>query len=315
MLQGFSLLGGAVGGVSYGGCRGPSPDQAADTSALESRDWFKSGVDRLYLATMKSDTPLYPNSSLTRGYEFLFVVGCYGEPEVITRSLSNRRTLDEFPISAQAKSHRGGQCEILLGDRSFASKVSSRSRRQNGAVPRSAVVDSSFSVASSCVGLGLSTLAFLAAATAGSTATASSAGAASPFTVPVMVAAGYGMVSAGGGCVMNSKDLWRAIQSQRSDVSKRVFFDALEQAEAQARQALFSNSRWLQIYDSAISDNNFQLAAALHNYILVQHFNQSHLGTFENGWGRGRDFFAAVEEIQASYVDISDALRDELGLP
>ena len=103
--------------------------------ALQSKDWNRNGVDRFYLAVGTTGAALEGSKDLTAGQEMIFGLGCFGEskdPRALSWvkdsscpggkaqiALNDRSMMAEFPMAADEKNPKAGECVMLMGDNSL----------------------------------------------------------------------------------------------------------------------------------------------------------------------------------------------------
>ena len=99
----------------------------SEQKALESNDWFKSGVDRFYLAMIKKNDRLMYDYDIRWGEHVYVGIGCYGEPSdqrsfsiknniVTDTRLNERLYVEDFDIHVGGGKVPKGKCKVLLGD-------------------------------------------------------------------------------------------------------------------------------------------------------------------------------------------------------
>lgn len=103
----------------------------SSVKTISSDDWFRTGVDRFYLATVPTSIR-YPNAQTVKlGQDVIVGLGCFGEskkpdePIAIsdtscasgsrTVALNERTRLDEFKMAADPERPAAGECVLLLG--------------------------------------------------------------------------------------------------------------------------------------------------------------------------------------------------------
>lgn len=103
----------------------------SQVKTISSDDWFRNGVDRLYLATVPTGLAMRESRSVVVGQDVLVGVGCFGEPKdprtpvaVTAPSCAGRKAkipmnerirLDDFPMADDPRNPKAGQCVLLLG--------------------------------------------------------------------------------------------------------------------------------------------------------------------------------------------------------
>ena len=128
---------------------------------MESADWFRTKVDRLYLAVYQTPVPLLGGGTL--GGEFLSVVGCWQEdpnPSALTMvpgsrcgsspiplPLNQRRYLHQFPLTGGTGGP--GSCKVLLGSRDLLQWVRSNPK-EFVLGPSAKLIEASFFSGCSC---------------------------------------------------------------------------------------------------------------------------------------------------------------------
>lgn len=133
------IIGTAI--LNASGCKFKSESQQ---KSLESKDFFRKGKDRFYLAQLKTKKVLSSGSlsnsnnsvsnsthTIYRGQEILVGLGCVQEPDDwkapdpqnSARTLNQRRyynptdaNLSDFPLAKDPKNPKEGECIVLMGD-------------------------------------------------------------------------------------------------------------------------------------------------------------------------------------------------------
>lgn len=143
--------------------------QFSRVKSISSDDWFRSGVDRFYLATLPVELSSTENPRVRVGQEILVGVGCFGEPkDPATRvnvqtsvcsgkkaslPMNERIRLEDFPMAEDPTKPNPGQCVLLLGPAELVKIARTQPARLNtGAVSTAAV---SAAIATNACGLSL----------------------------------------------------------------------------------------------------------------------------------------------------------------
>jgi hypothetical protein len=143
--------------------------QKSKVKTISSDDWFRNGVDRLYLATVPSGVTLKESQSVAVGQDVLVGVGCFGEPkdpaslvQVSAPSCSGKKAkiplnerirLDDFPMADDSRNPKAGQCVLLLGPSDLIKTIQSNPESlAEGAVATAAMTTA---IATNACGLSL----------------------------------------------------------------------------------------------------------------------------------------------------------------
>ncbi|MEI8027833.1 MAG: hypothetical protein WCI18_15900 [Pseudomonadota bacterium] len=305
------------------GCRTDS--DVSSPQALSSNDWFKTGVDRFYLAWIKTDAFISPSHQELFGQQFFLGVGCYGEEKdgskevsvrnaphsdvYITKKLNERVMLHEFDIVPKSSTPKPGQCKILLGDVDTAQQISNvKSMTAGGKAGAAALVFGSSGFV--CMGSLLQTVKFVGLAGAAMFSTSATAGAAAPFAVPPLlgdgVATGASLVGCGAAAVGATNTRLNYMTSE----NKKLFASSLLEASELANTTLKADKILFSRYNSLRrAFATMDVAAAIWNPIFVREFNHKVNQSFENGWFTSEKFFDAVRSIQTETLNSFNTVR------
>ncbi len=143
--------------------------RSSGVKSIRSDDWFRSGVDRFYLATLPTNLKTTDNPSLRIGQEILVGVGCFGEPrDPATRvtvqdascpsktaklPMNERIRLQDFPMAQDPARPNAGECVLLLGPEELVKVVKSQPERLKSQAVSTASV--SAAIATNACGLSL----------------------------------------------------------------------------------------------------------------------------------------------------------------
>lgn len=302
--------------VYIAGCNTSGRSSESEASALESKDWFKSGVDRFYLAYGYGEERLHPGYDEYFGSQFFLGVGCYGEssdpnatvsvfetPDGFrkkTVKLHERRMLHEFNIVRDGNPGKG-QCEILLGDELVPQSLSWSKQAIEGR-NNFAFAIKSFGATAFCLGAVSAGLAVSGAVLG----TGASGGTAAPLTVPVIASLGSAFATSTFLCIENIRGSKETLQKRILGGNQKVFGDALLSAANYTNESIRKDSERLKWYRKLIADKEKELVAAAYwNRQFVANFNSQVTGNFENGWGEENRFFEMVKSIQTEVLDSS----------
>ena len=126
------------------GCK---PNTVAKQKSLESKDWFRSGKDRFYLAQLRTNGML-PGTNMPKGSEVVVGIGCVGEddnwkapdPRKPSRGLHQRQyynpidqTLSDFPLG-DTEHLKKGECAVLLGNQQGAVDFIKRTKESDNSL-------------------------------------------------------------------------------------------------------------------------------------------------------------------------------------
>ncbi|NBX16489.1 MAG: hypothetical protein EBR09_03895 [Proteobacteria bacterium] len=137
--------------------------------SIRSDDWFRSGVDRFYLATVPVPYRSAENPRVYIGQEILVGVGCFGEPrnpaaqvtipdekcasKTSKVALNERIRLQDFPMAANPSRPSAGECVLLLGPEELVKIAKSQPEKLNAPAASAAAVTAA--VATNACGLSL----------------------------------------------------------------------------------------------------------------------------------------------------------------
>ncbi len=305
------------------GCR--TDTDVSSPKALSSNDWFKTGVDRFYLAWMKTDTFISPSHQELFGQQFFFGVGCYGEEKdgskevsvktdphsnmKITKKLNERVMLHEFDIVPKSAKPKPGQCKILLGDIDTAQQISNvKSMMAGGEMSAAALVFGSSGFV--CVGSLLQTAKFAGMFSATVLATSASAGTSAPFAVPPLIVDGVATGASLVGCGAAAVGAGATRSDYLKSENKKLFASSLLEASELANTALKADKVLFSRYNSLRRTfATVDVAAAIWNPIFVREFNHKVNQSFENGWSTSEKFFDAVRSVQTETLNSANTVR------
>jgi hypothetical protein len=143
--------------------------RSSGVKSIRSDDWFRSGVDRFYLATIPADIRSAENPRVNVGQEILVGVGCFGEPREAASLVSvpssscaakkakipmnERIRLQDFPMAEDPARPKAGQCVLLLGPEELVNVARTQPDRLNTAAVSTSAV--SAAIATNACGLSL----------------------------------------------------------------------------------------------------------------------------------------------------------------
>ena len=305
------------------GCR--TDVDVSSPKVLSSNDWLKEGVDRFYLAWVKTDAFIAPGQQELYGQQFFFGVGCYGEAQdgskvisvrtapgshgYVTKKLHERVMLHEFDIVAKGATAKPGQCKILLGNVDTAQQISNLGSMTAGG-DKGAVGLVFGSSGFVCIGSVLQTAKFVGLASASFFSSTSTAGGAAPVVIPPLlsdgITTGASLVGCGAALVGSSNSRLNYMKEE----NKKLFATSLLEASALANQSLKADKILYSRY--SVLRRAFatvDVAAAIWNPIFVREFNLKVNRNFENGWFSNEKFFDAVRSIQTETLNSAATVR------
>ena len=242
---------------------------SSDPKALTSKDWFKEGVDRFYIARSSASSGSVQN---IKG------IGCYGEnpdPETLVeipvekKSSSrkivrlNQREWDfQFPL-VTSRQPSPGECEVLFTGKIVNQSLGDELFTDHRADSRPVMI---FDSAVTCGAAGLLTLGAIASKSVSSAYVASNI-----MTFYL--------------CLKDLVSLPRNLKNRRIEHDKRILGLAFKQAGDLAGEMVEKHG------DEGLTESK---TTTLYTRYLVSSFNEHVNSTFENGWHNGDDFFRSV---------------------
>ena len=288
----------SMAAMIFVGCSSEVSDlRESDPKALQSKDWFRKGVDRFYLAYAESTNQIsekYPFA--LAGQNYLFGIGCYGEPkdpyseievyvshdgeEKETMRLFERHKLHHFSEQLADKS-----CEILMGSKAGDSLI--ENDLENELESQAGILHPWMYAGVICAGAGTGLVATAMEGIRNLTKAA---------------AAVIGVMGSGYWCFdMFTGAVDKTIANGASK-ARVNFYRFLTEAEKIADKDLSLDNEKLDAYIDAIVNRDYRLAAAVYNPIFVKAFNERMDGFFEQGWSTqwwdNDRFFSAIREIE-----------------
>lgn len=296
-----------------------SKDQDSDTKALEGNDWFKSGVDRFYLAYMASDERISEDEPELQGQQYFFGIGCYNEPidpetvvsvqkasdstDTVSVKLNGRTMLHQFPLDYETTGRPApGRCKILLGDEQQAQQVSN-AKKLSTKTDYVGLSLSYLGAGVSCLGTVAAGAKFAAALAGGTYVTAQTAGTAGAVALPVVLTEGVAFIGVLHLCTWKSHETHKLFQKSGFQRNQSIFVDSLSAAALVVNRDIRLDRDLNTRYQNLSRDGEkLQVAAALWNTRFVRVFNSQINERFENGWHQGTRFFDAVSQVQTSLL-------------
>jgi hypothetical protein len=291
--------------------------------AMSGKDWFKSGVDRFYLAHTANDKRILEQYPQTYGDRYFIGIGCYDEPKdpktnvlvpasrgstkMVEMSLDSRSMLYQFNI-VESKKPKNGECRILLGDTVSPQQISNGNALENKntdyGVSSGDAAQKIGAASLSCFTFAASAVKFGGAVVAGTAVTVKTAGAASPFVVPLLATEVASLASSGLFCVLWVNWAKESVHNFKISENQKLFSESMNKASKLTIKAMQEDGS-IDTYNELVLSQDpekIAVASAIWNKKFVKAFNTKVNDEFENGWGSETKFFDAVEKIQTEYL-------------
>jgi hypothetical protein len=282
-------------------------DPREENAFLESNDWFRTGVDRFYLAYAATREPL-PGGTRgeQHGNQYLFGLGCHGEPADLETEVTvpehadgtgsrqvrlyERAALHDFPIARDRQKLADGRCELLFGDERLATRISAGDANSAGGDAFDAGWRS-FEATAICAVAAVQWVAF----------TATIPGNASGVGILVSEALLGGAFASSVWCAGNVRSAASSIAEYQDQENRALLFEKMSEAERITDRQLLGDEQAFAAFSQAVKGNDIALSAAIYNRLFVPVFNGKQVqGSFEQGWGWGprrHKFFDAVRDV------------------
>lgn len=293
------------------GCVGEDHNQGAIIDVPESSCSSKTKKMSLNARTMMHQFKIAKDPSKLQKGECLILMGNAQLPKAISENPKN------FAHGANAEVMRAaafslGACGLTVGTMLYAGPLGSALAKGSGAAAvhtSSSTLLSASAKVSKEVALGADYAGTLVNALQGakvvSLTAASSAASATQkgaLWVAGMSATQAGVASRIGisalPCSSTFFKITDVFANSQSNKNRKIYFDALTQADQIARKTIAKNAGRQQQFSAAESAGNIREAMAIYNPYFAASFNSKIRGKFENGWGSGRKFFDMVKELQ-----------------
>lgn len=291
-------------------------DSKSETQAMSSKDWFKNGVDRFYLASLDAGDKIHPAHKEKYGDQFFFGIGCYGEPkdpetlskvketangiDVIAIPLNKRTKLHQFPLYyGEGRPKKPGYCKILLGSEEEPQQISRDGMlKEGGDIGGVATVFLGAAIPCVTSAVLVKTI-FLSGAAAGAGAPVSG-GTSIAVLAPLINAQTVALGSSAYFCAINSVGTKNSVTKYQMKENQKLFSKSLDKASEIAISRLKVSGeydKYKKLQDS-FEPSKMSVAAAIWNRYLIESYNEYVDDRFENGWGTETKFFDAVSSIE-----------------
>lgn len=269
-----------------------SEEQTSDLKAMSSKDWFKSGVDRLYLAYEQTGIKISANYPNTTGESHIIGIACYGESkdpnsivpvpvrpgasETENLPLSERTMIHQFPIVERGNLVKGQCRKVFDNNYGKLKNIFTDASRLNYDF-RDGIVK----VGITCGATAVSALTRL-----------STKGATDMFLIgPSGVVTDLALAYA---CYQTTFEIPAMIDMDRN---KQILAKAHRVAGEVAEEKLKKSGKWKTYRDLVGNSSTREIGIAMYSKSFVESFNSMIDINFENGWGKSAKFFESVEQI------------------